>query len=158
MLLRFDPFREVERLADEAWGGRRVRGRSMPIDVYREGDQFVALLDLPGVDPQSIELTVDKNVLSVTAERHEVSDQVTQKLISERATGNFTRRLYLGDGLNLDNVKAAYEHGVLKVTIPVAEQAKPRKVSVSVSVPEPTPHALGEPTPKAEETAAADAA
>ena len=154
MLLRFDPFREVERLADEAWGGRRIRGRSMPIDVYREGEGFVALIDLPGVDPQSIELTVDKNVLSVTAVRHERNDKGTHKLISERVSGQFVRRLYLGDGLDLDNVKAAYEHGVLKVTIPVAEQAKPRKVSVSVSLPEPTPEAESQPTPEAEENAA----
>jgi HSP20 family protein len=158
MLLRFDPFREVERLADEAWGGRRVRGRSMPIDVYREGQEFVALVDLPGVDPESIEMSVAKKVLSVDAERHGSSNQDTQKLISERVTGHFTRRLYLGDGIDLDQIKAAYEHGVLKVTIPVAEQALPRKVSVSVSVPEPSPEAQGEPTPQGEETASADAA
>jgi HSP20 family protein len=105
----------------------------MPIDVYRTGDQFVALLDVPGVNPETIELTVDKSVLTITAERPTFSVEGSETLISERPSGQFTRRFHLGDGLDLGNVQADYDQGVLKVTIPVAEQAKPRKVEVTVS-------------------------
>jgi HSP20 family protein len=130
MILRFDPFRQV---TEDVWGSRTVRNRPMPIDVYRAGDEFVALLDVPGVNPDTIELTVDKNVLTITAERPAFGVEGSKTLISERPSGQFTRRLQLGDGLDLGNVRAAYDQGVLKVTIPVAEQSKPRKVEVTVS-------------------------
>jgi HSP20 family protein len=136
MLLRFDPFRGVDRLTEDVWGSHNVRNRPMPIDVYRAGDEFVAFLDVPGVSPDSIELTVDKNVLTITAERPAFGTEGAKTLISERPSGQFTRRLHLGDGLDLGNVQAAYDQGVLKVTIPVAEQAKPRKVEVTVSAPQ----------------------
>lgn len=137
MLMRFDPFREVDRLADEAWGQRRPRGRVVPIDVYKAGDRFVALLDLPGVDSASIELTVDKHVLTVSAERATLQPEGSESLISERPSGQFTKRFYLGEGLDLDSVEAGYDQGVLKITIPVAEKAKPRKVEVTVGTPAP---------------------
>jgi HSP20 family protein len=133
MLIRFDPFREVDRLANQAWGQRRPGGSfSMPVDVYRAGDEFVALIDVPGVNPESIEVTADEHVLTVKAERSE-THQSADKLVTERRTGVFTRQLRLGDGLDVDRVQASYENGVLKVTIPVAEKAKPRKVQISVT-------------------------
>jgi HSP20 family protein len=138
MLMRFDPFREVERLADQAWGPRRAGNRSMPIDVIRATDEFVALIDLPGVDPETIDLTVDKHILTVTAERRDERTEGTDTVISERYVGSYARRLHLGDGLDLDNVKASYDNGVLRVSIPVAEKAKPRKVEVTVGTTNPT--------------------
>lgn len=132
MLMRFDPFREVERLTDQAWGAKRTGNRSMPIDVIRAADEFVALIDLPGVNPESIDLTVDKHVLTVTAVRREEKIEGTDAVLSERYFGSYSRRLHLGDGLDLDNVKASYDNGVLRVTIPVAEKAKARKVEVTV--------------------------
>jgi HSP20 family protein len=135
MLIRFDPFREAERLTNEARGQRPLSNRSMPIDVFRAGDSFVALLDLPGVDPETIELTVDKKVLTVNAQRTEQHTGEVQKLISERPSGQFARQLHLGDGLDLEHVTASYENGVLRVSIPVAEQAKPRRVQVTLTAP-----------------------
>jgi HSP20 family protein len=153
MLIRFDPLREVDRLANQAWGQRRPgSGFSMPVDVYRAGDEFVALIDVPGVSPESIEITADEHVLTVKAQRSETHESA-DKLVTERRTGTFTRQLRLGDGLDVDRVQASYENGVLKVTIPVAEKAKPRKVQISV-----TPANQAEPTELAEGSeAAADA-
>ena len=126
MLMRFDPFRELDRLAQPLAN----RPPAMPMDAYRHGDQFVIHFDLPGVDPSTIELTVEKNVLSVSAERSWQPDEGDQVLISERAQGRFTRQLFLGEGLDPDRIEAHSEGGVLTVTVPVAERAKPRKVSV----------------------------
>jgi HSP20 family protein len=130
MLMRIDPFRELDRFAQQALGSR-MRPAAMPMDAYREGDHFVVHFDLPGVDPSSIDLTVEKNVLTVSAERQWQADDGQEVLASERPQGSFSRQLFLGDGLNTDHVEAAYDNGVLKVTIPVAEQAKPRKVEIS---------------------------
>jgi HSP20 family protein len=137
MLIRFDPFREVDRFADEVWGKRPQRGSSMPIDLQRSGDEFVALFDLPGVSPESIEITADKHVLTVKAERTSTRIEGTETLLTERRTGTFTRQLRLGVGVDYERVTANYEDGVLRVTIPVAEQAKPHRVQVSVT-PAPT--------------------
>jgi HSP20 family protein len=93
----------------------------------------VALLDLPGVSPESIELTLDKHDLTVSAERQALQSDVTETLIRERPAGRFVRRLHLGDGLDLEHVNAEYEHGVLKVRIPVAEKERPRRVEVKVA-------------------------
>ncbi len=130
MLMRTDPFREFDRLTQQAFG-TRYRPSAMPMDAYRQGDQFVVNFDLPGVDPSSIELTVEKNVLSVSAERRWEPAEDLQIVASERPQGNFNRQLFLGEGLDSDQVEASYENGVLSVTIPVAEQAKPRKVEIS---------------------------
>ncbi|MFZ0664567.1 MAG: Hsp20/alpha crystallin family protein [Acidimicrobiales bacterium] len=108
----------------------------MPIDVHRAEDEFVASIDLPGVDPETIDLTVDKHILTVTAVRREARAEGTDAVISERYFGRFFRQLHLGDGLDLENVKAGYDNGVLTVTIPVAEKAKPRKVEVTVGAPQ----------------------
>jgi HSP20 family protein len=130
MLMRTDPFREFDRLTQQALG-TRFRPSAMPMDAYRQGDQFVVNFDLPGVDAASVDLTVEKNVLSVSAERRwEAADDV-QVVASERPQGTFNRQLFLGEGLDPERVEASYENGVLTVTIPVAEQAKPRKVEIS---------------------------
>jgi HSP20 family protein len=130
MLMRTDPFRELDRLTQQAFG-TRARPAVMPMDAYREGDHFMVHFDLPGVDPSSIDLTVEKNVLTVSAERNWQANENQQVLASERPQGTFSRQLFLGEGLDTERVEASYDNGVLTVTIPVAEQAKPRKVQIS---------------------------
>jgi HSP20 family protein len=129
MLMRFDPFRELDRLAEQTWSGGRPP--VMPMDAYRRGDHFVVHFDLPGVDPSSIDLTVEKNVLTVSAERHWEPDEGSEVVVSERPQGRFSRQLFLGEGLDPDGIEANYDGGVLTVRVPVAEQAKPRKVQVT---------------------------
>ena len=129
MLMRFDPFKDLERWAQQLSAGTRYP--VMPMDAYRQGDHWVATFDLPGVDPASIELTIDKNVLNVRAERSWQAQEGEQVIAAERPQGVFTRQLYLGDGLDADHVEASYEAGVLTVRLPVAEQAKPRKVEIT---------------------------
>lgn len=129
MLVRFDPFRELDRLT-QSWAGAS-RSPVMPIDAYRRGDRFVVHCDVPGIDPESLELTVEKNVLSVRAERRWQRDEGDEVLVSERPQGTFTRQLFLGDGLDAEHIEASYDNGVLTVAVPVAEQAKPRKVAIS---------------------------
>lgn len=143
MLMRWDPFTELDRLTEGLWSG--LRRPAVPIDAYRSGEAFVVHFDLPGIDPSSIELTVQNNVLTVRAERQGVAEG--EVLISERPVGTFTRQLFLGQGLNTDALKANYRNGVLTVTIPVAEEAKPRRIEISA----------GE-APKAIETSATAAA
>ena len=127
MLMRFDPFRELDRLT-QGWGNRTA---VMPIDAYRQGDRFVVHFDLPGVDASSIDLTVEKNVLTVSAERSWQWGEEHQVLVNERPQGSFSRQLFLGEALDADGIDASYENGVLTVTIPVAEAAKPRKVEIT---------------------------
>ena len=129
MLMRFDPFREFEQLSQKAWG--QNRWSVLPMDAYRHGDQFMVHFDLPGADPSSIELTVEKNVLTVKAERRWQRSEGDEILVSERPQGSFTRQLFLGETLDTDNINANYENGVLTLTIPVAERAKPRKVEIT---------------------------
>ncbi len=131
MLMRSDPFREFDRLAEQVLG-TRTRPAMMPIDAYRQDDSFVIRFDLPGVEQSSIDLTIEKNVLSVSAERGWEEDEGIQVLAAERPQGSFRRQLFLGEGLDTDRVEASHDKGVLTVTIPVADQAKPRKVEVSV--------------------------
>lgn len=130
MLMRSDPFRELDRLTQQVMG-TRTRPALMPMDAYREGDRLVVHFDLPGVDAASIDLTVEKNVLTVTAERSWAATDDQQVIASERPQGTFRRQLFLGENLDTDRVEARYDSGVLTVTIPVAEQAKPRKVEIS---------------------------
>jgi HSP20 family protein len=129
MLMRFDPFRDFDRAFEQAWG--QARQASVPMDAFRHGDQIVIHLDLPGVDASSIDLSVERNVVTVTAERHWQSVEGDQVLASERRHGTFTRQLFLGDSLDTEKIQATYENGVLTVTIPVATHAKPRKIEVS---------------------------
>lgn len=135
MLMRFDPFEELDRLTQPV---RSPRYPVMPMDAYRHGDTFVVRFDLPGADPDTVDLTVEKNVLTVRAERTWRPQEGDEVLVNERAQGHFTRQLFLGEGLDSERIDAHYEHGVLTVTIPVAEKAKPRKVAVSTGQAEPT--------------------
>lgn len=128
MLMRTDPFRDIDRFTQQVFG-TMARPAVMPLDAWREGDRFVAEFDLPGVDADSIDLDVERNVLTVRAERPEV-DRDKEFVSTERPRGIFTRRLFLGDTLDTDRIEAQYRGGVLRVTIPVAEKAKPRKISV----------------------------
>ena len=128
MLMRFDPFRMVDQ-ATQLWG--QARTPVVPIDAYRQGDRFVVQVDLPGVDPASVDLTVDKNVLTLRAERQPEQADGQEWLVSERPHGSFSRQLFLGEGLDIDHIEASYDHGVLTVTVPVAEAAKPRKVEIT---------------------------
>jgi HSP20 family protein len=131
MQTRFDPFRELDRLFTDAM--RAPASAVMPMDLYRTGETFVVAFDLPGVDPESVDVDVEDRTLTVRAERpaHE-SDQV-QWLTRERPVGAVARQLTLGPGLALDRVEANYADGVLTLTIPVAEEAKPRKIAVQRS-------------------------
>ena len=132
MLMRFDPFRDLDRLAQNAWGGGlERRSVAMPIDAYRKGDEFLVHFDLPGVDPGSVELTVEKNVLTVNASRQRQWSDDVELVVSERPTGNWTRQLFLGETLDAEAIQATCENGVLTVRIPVAEKAKPRRVEIS---------------------------
>ncbi|MBV9039466.1 MAG: Hsp20/alpha crystallin family protein [Acidimicrobiia bacterium] len=130
MLMRTDPFRELDRFAQQALG-TRMRPAVMPMDAYRENDHFVVHFDLPGVDTSSIDLTVEKNVLTVSAERQWQANDSQEVVASERPQGRFSRQLFLGEGLDTERVEATYDNGVLSVTVPVAEKAKPRKVQIS---------------------------
>ena len=133
-LMRFDPFRDFDRLAEQMMlSGGRGSPRSFPMDAYRRGDQFFVHLDLPGVDADSIDLMAENNVLTVSAERRFEPEDGDQVLIRERPQGEFTRQLLLGENLDVENVEANYEDGVLTLAIPVAEKAKPRRISVGSS-------------------------
>ena len=133
-VLRFDPFRDVDRLAEQMFSaGLRGTPRSVPMDAYRRGEQFLIHLDLPGVDPDAIELTVEQNVLTVRAERRFEPEEGDELVISERPQGTFTRQLLLGESLDTDSLEADYDQGVLTLRIPVAEAAKPRRVEIKRS-------------------------
>ena len=132
MLLRTtDPFRDLDRLTQQIFGTTN-RPAVMPMDAWREGDRFVIEFDLPGVARDSIDLDVERNVLTVRAERVARNGD-WEMLASERPRGVFSRQLVLGDNLDLEHIEAAYEGGVLRLTVPVAEKAKPRKIEISGS-------------------------
>ena len=136
MLMRSEPFTEVNRLAQQLFGvpqtGTWSRPTAMPVDSYRDGEEFVIAFDLPGVDKDAIDIDVERNVLTVRAERRPLSlgEQAVAQL-SERPLGVFARQLFLGDALDTDRIDATYDNGVLILRIPIAERAKPRKVSVT---------------------------
>ena len=133
-VMRFDPFRDVDRLAEQMFSaGLRGTPRSVPMDAYRRGDQFLIHLDLPGVDPDAIELTVEQNVLTIRAERRFEPEEGDELLVSERPQGTFTRQLLLGASLDTDSLEADYDQGVLTLRIPVVQAAKPRRVEVTRS-------------------------
>ena len=131
MLMRTDPFRELDRVTQQVFG-TAARPAAMPIDAYRKGDEFVVLLDLPGCDPSSINLTVERSVLTVHAERNRPSEDDVELLIGERPTGTFSRQLFVAETLDSERIAADYADGVLRLRIPVREQAKPRRVDISV--------------------------
>lgn len=125
MARTFDPFRDLDRLFSET-----SRTLGMPLDLVRNGEFFEAHVDLPGVDPDSIDIDAEERTLTIRAERKASSGQGSEWLVRERPTGTFARQLTLGNGLALDRVEASYTDGVLTITIPIAESAKPRKISV----------------------------
>ncbi|KOV89971.1 Hsp20/alpha crystallin family protein [Nocardia sp. NRRL S-836] len=132
MLMRTDPFRELDRLTQQVFGaqGTWSRPTAMPMDAYRDGEQFVVCFDLPGVAPDAIELDVERNVLTVKAERRPVGGDVEMQ-VSERPLGVFSRQLFLGDTLDTDHIDAQFDAGVLTLRIPIAERAKPRKIAIN---------------------------
>jgi HSP20 family protein len=132
MLMRTDPFRELDRLTQQFFGtnGTATRPAVMPMDAYRSGNDYVVQFDLPGVAAESIDLDVERNVLTVKAERTPDYGEGAEVQVSERPRGVFSRQLFLGDTLDADNIKAHYEAGVLTLRVPIAEQAKPRKIAI----------------------------
>jgi HSP20 family protein len=131
MLMRTDPFRELDRIAQQLAGpGTTSRPAVMPIDAWREGDTFIVAFDLPGVSAETLDIDVERNVLTVRAERSAPSGD-GEMLAAERPTGLFSRQLVLGDNLDLDRIQAEHTNGVLKLRIPVAEKAKSRKIEIA---------------------------
>jgi HSP20 family protein len=132
MLMRTDPFRELDRLTQQVLGtnGTLARPSVMPMDAWRDGDTFHVEFDLPGVNPDSIDLDVERNVVTVKAERP-ARDGDGELIAAERPRGVFSRQLILGDNLDTEHIAASYDAGVLTLRIPVAEKAKPRKIAVT---------------------------
>ncbi|HWL78486.1 Hsp20/alpha crystallin family protein [Microbacterium sp.] len=125
----FDPFRDLDRLASSLF--ETVRGpRRMPMDLYRDGDHYVLTADLPGIDPGSVDIDVDGQLLTIRAERTLPSGEGVKWITREREAASFVRQLNLGQGIDTDRISASYNNGVLSVTIPVSEEAKPRKIPV----------------------------
>lgn len=132
MLMQTDPFRELDRLTQQVFGtqGTLARPSVMPMDAWRDGDVFHVEFDLPGVDPDSIDLDVERNVVTVRAERPPRASDA-EAIAAERPRGVFSRQLVLGDNLDTEHISAQYEHGVLSLQVPVAEKAKPRKIAIT---------------------------
>ena len=132
MTMFFDPFRELDRVASSMLD-QRQSPRLMPMDLFRDGDHYVLTADLPGVDPGSVDVDVDGQLLTIRAERSARTEEGVQWLARERGTGSYLRQLTLGKDIDTENISAHYENGVLSVMIPVAEKAKPRKISVATA-------------------------
>jgi HSP20 family protein len=131
MLMRTDPFRDFDRLAQQVFGTANRTSAGMPLDAYRSGHDMIVHLDLPGIDPETIDLDVERNVLSIRAERRSPAPEDAEVIVAERPTGTFTRQLFLGDTLDTERIDASYDAGVLTLRIPVAEQAKPRRIQIT---------------------------
>src|SRR3954463_12979414 len=127
--MRTDPFRELDRVAQQVFG-TAARPAAMPMDAWQENGEFVVAFDLPGVTPDSVDLNVERNVLTVRAERKDQTGPEVELIASERPRGVFSRQLILGETLDTEKVTAGYDAGVLTLRIPVAEQAKPRKIAI----------------------------
>jgi HSP20 family protein len=130
MLMRFDPFRDFDRLFSQTFD---ERAPVMPMDAYKRGENFFVHLDVPGVDPGSIDLSTDQNVLTVRAQRNWQRQEKDEWVAAERPQGQYSRQLFLGDGLDVDNIEASYHDGVLTLRIPVAEKAKPRRIEINTT-------------------------
>jgi HSP20 family protein len=130
MLIRTDPFRELDRLTQQVLG-TATRPAAMPMDAYREKDNFYVHFDLPGVRAESIELTVEHNVLTVRAERLPAKADGTEMIVAERPSGTFSRQVFLGEALDTEHIAADYTVGVLTLTIPVRQSAKPHSIHVT---------------------------
>jgi HSP20 family protein len=132
MLMRTDPFRDLDRLTQQVFG-TVARPTAMPMDAYRKGTEFYVHFDLPGVDADSIDLTVYQNVLTIKAERPAVLADGAEMIVSERPAGTFSRQLFLGETLDAEHIQADYQAGVLTLTIPVRGATKPRKLAITTS-------------------------
>jgi HSP20 family protein len=130
MLVRFDQFRDYNRLADQFDQIWRRPSSTVAMDAYRHGDEVTIDVDLPGVDPDAIDLTVERDVLTISANREWDHNEDDEVFAAERPHGTYTRRVLLGDSLDSSNLQASYDHGVLTVTLPVSEQAQPRKIAI----------------------------
>ncbi len=142
MVMRFDPFRDIDRLTQQITGAMRYQATSIPMDAYRRGDTVFVHFDLPGADPSSIDIRVEQNALTVRAERFFEEREGDEALVRERPEGAFSRQMFLGQHLDLERIQASYDHGVLTLTIPVAETAKPRRIEVQSSGRETQPKAI----------------
>lgn len=129
--MRTDPFRELDRLSQQFFGAPSRNTLVMPMDAYRKDDRFYVKFDLPGIDPDSLDVTVEQNVLTIEARRPTQED--VEWTVAERPTGSFTRQVFLGETLAVDKLEADYSDGVLTIEIPVLEEAKPRRVEISHS-------------------------
>ncbi|WP_276314022.1 Hsp20/alpha crystallin family protein [Nocardia huaxiensis] len=129
MLMRTDPFRDLDRLTQQVFG-TPARPAVMPMDAWREGDEFYVEFDLPGIDPSSLDLDIERNVVTVRASRAEL-DPGRSMIAAERTRGVFSRQLFLGENLDTDAIRADYHDGVLRLTVPIAERAKPRKIEIT---------------------------
>jgi len=132
MLTRFDPFRDFDRLVEQMSPVRSGRSNAMPLDIARGHEGYVVEADLPGVEPDSIDLSVEGNVLTIRAERASTRLDDMEVLASERPTGSFVRQLTIGEGFDMEKIEASYDNGVLSVRLPVAEAAKPKKIDIAV--------------------------
>ena len=130
-MAHYDPLRDMERFANAFLDGNRRGPRQMPMDLYRDGDHYVLSADLPGIDPGSVDVDVDGQLLTIRAERTLTSQEGVKWITREREAGSFLRQLSLGQGIDTEGIAASYAHGVLTVTIPVSPKAKPRKIEVS---------------------------
>jgi HSP20 family protein len=127
-LMRFDPFRELDRLSEQVMSGSAPR--TMPMEAWRRKDEFLVHIDLPGIDRDDVELTVERNVVSIRAERRPAREEGDEVIVDERPHGIFTRQLFLGDNLDANKLSADYDRGVLMLAIPVAEESKPRRIQL----------------------------
>ena len=132
MLVRTDPFREFDRLTQQAFG-TMTRPAVMPMDAWRDSNEFVVAFDLPGVSPESIDIDVERNVLTVRAERRPSTGADAEMVAAERSSGVFSRQLIVSDTLDTEHIQASYDAGVLTLRIPIAEKAKPRKIAVTTT-------------------------
>jgi HSP20 family protein len=154
MLVRSDPFRGFDRLAEQVFG-TVARPTPMPMEAWRAGNEFIVEFDLPGIDPSTIDLDVERNVLTVRAERRSATGPDVELVAAERPYGMFSRQVILGDTLDTERINASYRGGVLHLSIPVAERAKPRKIAISASTDEAlTTSSDDQSTPAHDQTAA----
>jgi HSP20 family protein len=128
-LMRFDPFRELDRLTDQTLAGVRT-ARTLPLEALRRGDQFIVALDVPGMEGRDIDVTAERNVIEITARRRPIRQEGDEVIVDERPQGEFRRQLFLGDNLDPNKMTAVCDRGVLTLTIPVSEESKPRKVEI----------------------------
>jgi len=126
-----DPFAGFDRMFDMVYGRQERGRRTMPIDIFRNGDEYTVEMDLPGVDPSTIDVNIERNMLTVTAESRSSHEDADEQVLCERSHARFSRQVYLGDNLDIENVNAGYENGVLRIAIPVAERQKARHIEVT---------------------------